>query len=306
MGFDRLDFITGISMFASAWLENLGMFRFFPKANTLPITSPVKSPFIILGSHRTGSNWLQEILDNHPDCSCFGEYLNPGKGATLVDRFFEQSHGRVGCPTQKQIRRRPLDCLDLLYTELGREVETEALGFRLFYNHLNSFQYQDLVKRLKLSGGFKIIHLQRRNVLRSYISLQIAKNQGKWRLKKDEAEIPLASRAIFIDPKQANRYVKNVILLRKKFPKIFQQLPVHEVWYEDVANKMNEQVFGIFDFLKLAPKEPKSSLLRMNPEPLTKLVLNWEECVRKFKGTPWFWMINDENQFSAIANSKET
>src|ERR671925_2110889 len=53
---------------------------------------------------------------------------------------------------------------------------TRLVGFKVFYNHLTDEEWEKLVRRKDL----RVIHLTRRNRLRTVISLEIAFKTGQW------------------------------------------------------------------------------------------------------------------------------
>ncbi|KAF0676384.1 nodulation protein NodH [Profundibacterium mesophilum] len=120
--------------------------------------------FVILAEMRTGSNFLEESLDAAPGLKCWGEAFNP---------HFVGAAGRREM-AGIDIAARNADPLRLLAAI--RERTDGVAGFRLFHDH----DPRILEHCLADPRCAKVI--LRRNPLDSFVSLQIARRTGQWRL----------------------------------------------------------------------------------------------------------------------------
>jgi LPS sulfotransferase NodH len=121
--------------------------------------------FVMLAEMRTGSNYLEETLNEIPGLRCHGELFNPhfiGK-ANSTELFGIDLAAREADPLQLLDRAR---------------AETEGLaGFRYFHDH----DPRILDHCLPDPDCAKIVLT--RNPIDSYVSLKLARQTGQWRLR---------------------------------------------------------------------------------------------------------------------------
>src|ERR671923_162996 len=109
--------------------------------------------FAIVGNARTGSNFLLDGLKTSPAIRMYHE-------------LFASHNREVGKDFEK--------ILSTIYQYESKS--TRLVGFKVFYNHLTDEEWEKLVRRKDL----RVIHLTRRNRLRTVISLEIAFKTGQW------------------------------------------------------------------------------------------------------------------------------
>src|SRR5215212_7728464 len=109
--------------------------------------------FAIVGNPRTGSNYLLDGLKTSPAIRMYHE-------------IFAAHNRTVGKDFEK--------IFSTIYQYESKS--TGLVGFKVFYNHLTDQEWQKLAARKDL----KVIHLTRRNRLRTVISLEIAFKTGQW------------------------------------------------------------------------------------------------------------------------------
>lgn len=118
--------------------------------------------FVILAEMRTGSNALEERLNDYEGLDSHGEVFNPHfVGAPKRDRLFG-----IG------IRARDTDPIKML--EALKENSTGLAGFRLFSDH-DPRVIEHCLSERRIA---KVILT--RNLLDSYVSLKIARATGQW------------------------------------------------------------------------------------------------------------------------------
>lgn len=120
--------------------------------------------FILLAEMRTGSNFLEENLNDIEGLRCWGEAFNP----VFVGHAGQSEMAGV---TQAERERDPIRLLDAM------AAQTEGLpGFRFFHDH----DARVLDRLLPDPTCAKIVLT--RNPLDSYVSLKIARETNQWRL----------------------------------------------------------------------------------------------------------------------------
>ncbi len=111
---------------------------------------------VVVGYARTGSNYL---LDG----------ITTSKSVRMYHEIFAEHN------------RQPGHDFDRIFARLLRKHarSVKVVGFKLFYYHLT----EDEWKRFLRYDDFKVIHLTRRNRLRTILSLEIAMKTNQWKVR---------------------------------------------------------------------------------------------------------------------------
>ncbi|TMV83671.1 nodulation protein NodH [Thioclava sp. BHET1] len=214
--------------------------------------------FVILASMRTGSNLLEETLNSFDGITCFGEAFNP---AFLGHRGHEEMLG---------------------VTRAGREEDPMALvramiaagegltGFRLFHDH----DPRVLAACLMDPRCAKVV--LSRNPAESYVSLQIARQTGQWKLgnlknqKQAQAHFDTAEFETYLEEQQGYHLAILNSLQRSGQTAFYLD-------YEDLAEV--DVLNGLAAFLGVAARieEIPTATKKQNPEPISEKVGNAAE-----------------------------
>ncbi|MBF9042497.1 nodulation protein NodH [Rhodobacterales bacterium HKCCE4037] len=217
--------------------------------------------FVLFAEMRTGSNYLEDSLNNFESIQCLGEVYNP---TFLGHHNTFEMHGY-------DMDRREADPLGLLETII--ENAGDALpGFRLFHDHDDR-----VVERVLPDPRIAKVILTR-NPLDSYISRKIASATGQWRL----TDLKHAKTAkVTFDAAEFRDLVDTLGGFQERLRKGLQrtgQVAFH-VRYEDIneADVLN----GIAAFLGSDERVDATSkkLKKQNPSPLRDKVENYDEMV---------------------------
>ena len=132
------------------------------------------SKFIILGAARTGSNMLVQALNSSPELTCFGELFHPnldflGFNVEGYDNFDNKDRALRDGDLPAFLRER---------VYCAHPEATQAVGFKLLYGHVWGFP--GLLGALTEDTEIRVLHLKRRNLLRTMLSLKIAETTGVW------------------------------------------------------------------------------------------------------------------------------
>lgn len=181
-----------------------------------------------------------------------------------------------------------------------------AVGFKFHYSHHQTFAgvFNDLIEDRDLA----VLHLRRRNELRTLVSLEIARETGKWierrptrsllgnairtpvrafRALREQGSAVLGQEKprVRIRPKELYGFMVRSKLVQDNAVARFADHEILDVFYEEmVANPS-----AVFDeaqrFLGLHPVALRVETKRQNPEPLSLLIENYDELRDAFKGT---------------------
>ena len=220
--------------------------------------------FVVIARARTGSNLLLSLLNNHPQIRALGEKFS-----------------RLGNKNTK-----------LIFNEIFPKKSTKTIGFKLFYYHPIDSEDKSIWEILKNDTNFKIIHLQRKNVLRTHISELIARKLDLW-TDRGRSEIGLVKKKININVDEFYRVLEKNEKHIEKVKNQFQQHKMIDVFYEDLVDNRSKTMERVFDFLNVSNYDSKTDLLKQNPEKMNDLIMNHEELVEKLINSKYSFMLEE-------------
>ena len=215
--------------------------------------------FAIFGTMRSGSNLLEQSLNQFDDIRCYGELFNPAFiggpkakhtfGFSLADR--EQD---------------PLALIEAMIDATGDAIA----GFRIFDGH------DPRVTRHALQDPQCAKILLRRDLLDSYISLKIARKTDQWLLRN----APHRKKAkVRFDAGEFARYRRDKKVYFSDIRKTLQESGQTAFEIDYPAQKSVSVLNGIAKHLGASArlKNVKETLRPQNPEPLSQKVENFDE-----------------------------
>lgn len=217
------------------------------------------TPFVVLSRSRTGSNLLASFLNSHPHAHVEGEIF-----------------GRLNGQDQRAI-------LDRVWGRQARYIR--AKGFKLFYYHPLDGDPEHLWNMIRSVDGVRVIHLRRRNLLRTLASRRIAEQQGVW-VRSRQGENP-PTNAVHFEPEELERGFCQTREWEQMAELRLRILPSANLDYEDLAGDPTQEFRRVTDFLGLDPAHPRTFFRRQNPQRLSELIDNFDELRHSFRGTEW-------------------
>lgn len=222
--------------------------------------------FVIFGQSRAGTTLLQELLNSHPEIQCDGELLNLNQ-KYLANRQGYQLH-----------RRFPLL---LIYRQLWA-AHRPAYGCKLLVEHL---AYVRATLTLLEKIGWKIIHVQRRDVLHQSFSLLVALKTDRWHRQAGEAlDDPLR---VQITESELKDEICKRQLMRARENKVMKSLSPLSLFYEDNLQQSDDQartLGRVFDFIGVRPHPVNSSLQPTYERPYSEIVENYAGLCQAVEG----------------------
>jgi LPS sulfotransferase NodH len=217
----------------------------------------VDQRFAIVSNARTGSNYLLDGLKTSPAIRMYHE-------------IFASHNREVGKGFQK-----------ILSTVFQYESkDTKLVGFKVFYNHLTDDEWTKLAAHRDL----KVIHLTRRNRLRTIISLEIAFKTGQW-TKASNSGGPKEKR-VTLDPLKLMKRLEQIEEGEATTRVRFCDRSMLEIVYEELVQSPIEVFASVSNYLGVDGIDPgKIRLKRQNPESVAQLVLNYKEVEAALKNT---------------------
>jgi len=217
--------------------------------------------FIILARSRTGSNLLISYLNNHPSIVAETEIfrdLQETKPEGMLPKLFKPYPSRI-----------------------------KAVGFKIFYYHPLHTDGTALWNELIRMKNLHVIHLKRRNILRTLISRKIAEKKDRWASFDTEDPAKVAMKSVTFEASELEEKFEQTRQWEEEGDRMFRSHPLLTLYYEDLAESPEETFKKITDFLRLEYQPPKTYFQKQNPEKTSDLLANYAELKQSFEGTPW-------------------
>jgi LPS sulfotransferase NodH len=224
--------------------------------------------FIVLSRSRVGSYLLISFLNSHPNVRSDGEILHRLNGRLAVD------------------------IVDAAFRKEPRSVR--AKGFKVFYYHPNDDKETKILEYLANMDGLHVLHLKRRNILRTLVSRKIAGSQGVWKTKAAQSAGAPPRKEVSFTLDELERRFARTRAWERWGDELFRDHPMLALHYEDLVADTERVFKGVTEFLGVAYVKPRTSLVRQNPEGLRHLISNYAELEAAFRGTEWESFFDDD------------
>lgn len=265
---------------------------------------PSGQRFILLGTARSGSNLLQNLLNSHEHISMYNELFN-------LDNLSSVNLTEALTDPVEYLKRR-------LYRNGSRGNTT--IGFKMFYDHMTldyfnkviapdetapplkkrfsdlndhlaanfSMQYlkakfQQAWDYLSNDSSLKIIHLKR-NKLKTLVSLKIAYMTDKWMHWQPEGSAKITCSLGY---EECFNYFTRISRYEEASDMKFQHHPKINISYEELVTDRQQLANKVFDFLGLSSAPVNSILKQQGSGRLEEVIENYDELKRSFSDTPW-------------------
>ncbi len=232
--------------------------------------------FLILSSQRSGSTYLQQLLNSHPEIIVGGEIFNNNPR-----HLIEKEHITEELVNLKDTD--PEEFLNHFFLSKAKS-STKLIGFRLFYEHGWS-QRESVWNIFKNIPDLSLIHLQRKNYLKQFLSLKLAEKTSHWVRKKTEQ--PIEYEPILIDYRECIRYFRRQKRKAQRAVDFFENNEILDIFYENLAIDQNSETNKLLKFLESRPVTLKCDLGKQNTQSLSETISNYYQLKNRFKDTAW-------------------
>lgn len=219
--------------------------------------------FIVLSRSRTGSNMLISFLNSHPNIYAEGEIFRKLSGRNYKDVL------------AKAFARQPF--------------YVKAKGFKIFYYHPLDDESSGIWDALVSLDDLYVIHLKRRNILRTLISRKVAGLQDVWGIKTtdqhsgtDRKEI-----AVTFTVDELSEGFRQTREWEQAGEDMFRNHPLISIDYEDLVSHRESTFRKVAEFLDVRYLEPETNLRKQITKSMRETVTNYEELKSAFSGTEW-------------------
>jgi LPS sulfotransferase NodH len=237
---------------------------------------------IIIGTQRSGSNFLRHCLLSHPGIVCEGELLINGmvKTPKIIEDF------RWPAKIYRYVMAGAWNPTRILSQFLERD-DAPVVVFKAMYNHLQSAKVHEFFQQHK---EIRIVHLRRDNLLKQYVSKMLLgkkRGQKRWRPHSTKKLPPVTT---CISPQAAIKNMESIHAQYQKFETLLSQHPKIELVYETMIEGqcLTDQVSqAICDLFQIEHRKMCCNFVKVNPNILQQMIENYDELADALHGTQY-------------------
>lgn len=247
-----------------------------------------RTRFVTVSTQRSGSTWLTDMLNSHPDVASYTElFLMQGQGAPEWGKYKDIVYWKtyreaLGAGLKRSVRS--LGLFQYLDDVFSRHPGKQAIGFKLMYGQM--LKLPETLAYLR-SRDVRIIHLVRRNIVDVVLSgtAKAARN-----VAHAEQGSAVESIRVHVDPDRLVRQLRR----RQREQRVFSLLLAHlglpyiELFYEDIVDDRS-RLDACLEFLGCSALPLDSNLSKLNPSRHSELIENFAQvqaalAVTRFSG----------------------
>lgn len=226
--------------------------------------------FVLLADGRTGSTWLELLLDRHPDVVCEWEMLH----GSLIDHSLCFSE-KFPAHLDKTVWRK--------YSGFA------AVGFRLLYEQCatpdsDRTSFRPEVFRYFATQALFVVHLVRRNVLNKLLSRKLAQRFQIFGGR------PYPPTTLDISPDELRHEIERQARFLQAIAGQLDQQPTIAIYYEDLCANTTRHLDVIFRFLGVRSVPVAVDFPKQRVRPQNEYIANYMELKAAFVDTPHGWM----------------
>ena len=250
----------------------------------------VPAPFVVFTSPRSGSAWLMDTLNGHPEVVACAELFRdeggvPDYGRDDIPYFRTYLESRPGGGRPERLQR--FAFLGLVYRD---RPGVRAAGFKLMYGQVGRnpglFQYFALRR-------VRAIHLVRANLLDAAISYEVAKATGIFHPRRGDV-VPQVAVALDASALRTRLEDMEWAIARGRSRLERFRLPRIDVAYEELVGRRDETFECLLRFLGVEPDVGTldSDFVRVGTGRALESVENGDEVRGALAGTRFEWMLD--------------
>jgi hypothetical protein len=182
-----------------------------------------------------------------------------------------------------QFRNEPLTFLE---SQVFRAVPKaiEAVGFKLFYYHAHSEQWQPVWQYLAAQPELKVIHIRRDNLLKVHLSRKRAASTNVW---LDAGGTRIQYPPITLDYDECLRDFIQTRKWEQQGALAFCSQAVLDVHYETLVRNNDQELERVQNFLGVGLETLKPKTYQQSGQRLSASITNYHELKELFRGSEW-------------------
>lgn len=255
-----------------------------------------KNKFCVITTQRTGSTWLIDLIDSHPQIKAFEEaFIEVNRKSLVPDKNKRLWTDKVFIPYDEYRKSsstvRPwllFKYLDILETYQSEPHDT--IGFKIMYNQIQ--RYPEFLLKIILDK-YRVIHLVRRNHIDVLISKAVARQYKVFHTINANS----GSKQVSLD---TSSLIRKLDLYEKMYHLAqiglnLMPIPVLEVSYESLVANQNIILSSIADFLQVDStcKNFESELKKVNSGSYQEKIANYDEVYKTLENSKYVHLLVD-------------
>lgn len=230
---------------------------------------PVKA--VMLSTQRCGTTLMLLMLAQHPEVLSIGEVFKHNNNI-LKPEFWYDGRQRF----EKHLNR------------LYKQSEFRAVLFKLMYDQL---QKRPQIKDYLCQSGVRCILVRRKNILKTYLSLERAKQNNLWTMRATSARTVAPIR---VETRKLLPGLDKLAHINSRLETIAAEIgKVLDVEYEEFVADKKCSIGKMADFLGVSKENfnPKPVLKKISPESISESVTNYNEVLVALSSSKYFFLV---------------
>jgi len=255
--------------------------------------------FVIISEARSGTHFLQTVLNSHPEIHSFLEVL-PGIGTTDFHRYWLDQIQIDERNIQPNNTPKVFD--DYLTFLFNNSHDKKAVGFDIKYHQLEWIPYHGIYGALK-KQNVKVIHLIRLNLFKLYLSAIFNNHKDKLN-RRNHTTTKVAPASATLYPDDMFQFFETIrAIVNRMKATLSKLLPYLEIYYENCFDSPEIQsqtitsyvLDQIYDFLDIDDRRYDlcTDLVKMNPPHLKDLITNYDEIIPAVENSEWRYLLDE-------------
>jgi LPS sulfotransferase NodH len=254
--------------------------------------------FIIISPARSGSTLVVTSLRQHHNVRILGEIFNDEEEERTLAfsrNWYSHNNERKSNLYYEHGDDASIFLRDHVFSNQITSKFT-AVGFKILYNQA----WEDLNVRkawdfLIEERSIHVIHLVRRNLLASWVSLQIAFLTNEWVRFEDTNGAAVKISKLRLDPIKCQSYFEEVLTKRKYIQEMFKEHPKIEIEYErDLFSRFQFTMQIIQQFLGVPQKQLRKVVRKQSQVSLQDQICNYDEIRDYFRNSEYESFFHEE------------
>ncbi len=234
--------------------------------------------FIVLGRSRSGSNYLRGLLNSHSQIMVLGEIFQNQESIGWAYPGYLNSK-RVF----SMYLNNPINFVEKkVYKKFPRQIA--AVGFKIFYYHAQNGKQQQVWDYLRDQKTIKVIHIKRRNILRTHLSRKLAALTDTWVNTDDSRR---SRQVLDLDYDECLKDFVQTRAWERSYDALFSDHAVVEVYYEDLASNYAALMLDVQKYLGVVPEVVAPQTYKQASRLLSEVITNYDELKARFSGSDW-------------------
>lgn len=223
--------------------------------------------FVIIAEARCGYQFLASLLRSHPDVMCFGEVFGRKHEVRKSSLFGED------LPVSEE-KDSAIKYLESQLVSHAVRNNKKVIGFKLNHNDCVEIENWKSLWNYLVEEKWKVIHLQRKNLLDRALSEKLAIKDWNWNLKIYDSGVRITFDELEY---YHNRSVERKNQIYKKFAKN----EMLDVFYEELNEKTKSTCATVQSFLNIDTKTLSSTMKKQRIGGQATFIINYRHLYHR-------------------------